>query len=76
MTDLYHLLKRAKNSDQEAVAEIIERFEPKIKKSSKIADFYYREDLEQELRIEILKLVHRFEDRSIPGFWKFLEDIK
>lgn len=76
MSELYELIKRAKNSDQEALNQIIKRFEPKIKKSSQIADYHYQEDLEQEMRIELLKLVDRFEFKQTPGFWQFLNKNK
>ncbi|MCM3598156.1 helix-turn-helix domain-containing protein [Metabacillus idriensis] len=76
MTGLYDLIIRAKNSDQEALVQIIKRFEPKIKKSSQIANYQNQEDLEQELKIELLKLVERFEYKQTPGFWQFLNKNK
>ncbi|WP_101845951.1 helix-turn-helix domain-containing protein [Halobacillus sp. Marseille-P3879] len=58
--NLYTLLLRAKENDERAVAELLGRFEPKIKKLSATLPPWEREDLEQELRIQIIHSIEKF----------------
>ncbi|MED4205807.1 helix-turn-helix domain-containing protein [Neobacillus mesonae] len=76
MVNLYDLTQKAKAGSQEAVAKIVEMFEPKVKKSSRFIAADNREDLEQELRLEIVKAVNRFETSSTPTFWGFIKTLK
>ncbi|GHH99591.1 helix-turn-helix domain-containing protein [Neobacillus kokaensis] len=76
MITLFDLTQKAKGGSQEAVSEIVQMFEPKVKKSSRFMNDNDKEDLEQELRIEIVKAVNRFEISSTPTFWGFIETLK
>jgi len=73
MRTLYHLFIEAQKGDHEAAAEILKRFEPKVSKSSRFVNWNDQEDLKQELAIEIIKAIHRFEPKGIPGFWEFID---
>lgn len=72
MYRLYHHIQRAKNHDLDSLEEIIHRFEPKIKKSSKFVNNHERESLEQELKIRIIKSVDKFKTTETPGFRDFI----
>ncbi|MCM3732983.1 helix-turn-helix domain-containing protein [Fictibacillus nanhaiensis] len=72
---LYNLVKEAK-SNKEANGKIIKQFDAKIKKSSKMLAPKDREDLEQEMKIQIIKIVDRFEEFQTPGFWEFMKKVK
>lgn len=76
MCRLYYLIKQAeKNKDLTSIEEIIHRFEPKIKSSSKFIQNREREDLEQELKIRIVKAVDKFKTSKTPGFIEFVSKL-
>ncbi|WP_173917373.1 helix-turn-helix domain-containing protein [Halobacillus sp. Marseille-Q1614] len=58
--NLYYLLLLAKAEHQEAMSDLIQRFEPKIKKLSSTFPSEDRDDIEQELRIQVLHAVKKF----------------
>nr|WP_256522473.1 helix-turn-helix domain-containing protein [Halobacillus sp. A5] len=65
---MYHLLLRAKNNEEQAVSEVIQRFEPKIKKLSSTLPQSEREDLEQELRIQLVHSIEKFNVDHLTPF--------
>ncbi|MFT9847156.1 helix-turn-helix domain-containing protein [Aneurinibacillus sp. REN35] len=76
MESLYELIRRAKENDPEAIRCILHMFEPKIKKSSQFLASYQRDDMEQEIKMELIRALHRFDTGTTPGFWAFIADIK
>lgn len=75
MCRLCRLIQRAKNDDSNSINEIIQRFEPKIKNTSKLARSTEREDLEQELKIHVVKAVDKFKTAETPGFREFISQL-
>ncbi|WP_010531815.1 helix-turn-helix domain-containing protein [Lentibacillus jeotgali] len=75
MRRLYHLVQHAKTNDSESTKEIIHRFDPKIKQTSRFTGKFEREDLEQELRIRIVKAVDKFKTDDTPGFREFISHL-
>jgi predicted metal-dependent TIM-barrel fold hydrolase len=73
---LYDLTRQARNNDPEAIRAILHLFEPKIKKSSRLIPHGNRDDVEQEIKEEIVKAIRRFDTSTTPGFWEFLEIVK
>lgn len=63
-------------NDEGTIEKIIELFEPKIKKSSRSIPEFDREDIEQELRIEMMKAIQRFDTSNTPGFFDFIEELR
>lgn len=59
--EMYDLLTEAKSGSQTAVLEIIQKFEPKIKKSLRQTNNQNREDLRQELITKFLEVLHSYE---------------
>ncbi|WP_354142412.1 helix-turn-helix domain-containing protein [Brevibacillus brevis] len=57
---LLTLVKRAQNNDESAMVEIIERFEPKIRKSLRFTDISVREDIHQEIVFRMIKAVKSY----------------
>jgi hypothetical protein len=76
MVRLYELTCQAQKNDPEAVRAILYLFEPKIKKSSRCIPRYNRDDVEQEVKAEIVKALSRFETGNTPGFWEFIKSLK
>lgn len=76
MKELYQITQQAKQQDPEAMKEILHLFEPKIKKTSRFVHPSNREDLEQELKIQLVKAVDRFDAESTPNFWEFLDQLR
>lgn len=73
MSQLFCLVKAAKKHDEEALEAIFQQFKPKIKQCSQLAPRPNREDLEQELKIQIIKAIVRFQSKNTPGFQDFLK---
>ncbi|MEJ3719941.1 helix-turn-helix domain-containing protein [Paenibacillus polymyxa] len=59
--ELYDLLNQAKSNNQTAVLEIIEKFEPKIKKSLQQTTIQNQEDLRQELVTKFIEVLYSFD---------------
>lgn len=75
MCRLYYHIKQAKNRDLNSIEEIIHRFDPKIKKTSTFIDNHERENLEQELKIRVIKAVDKFKTAETPGFREFISHL-
>lgn len=73
MCRLCHLIQQAKNDDSNSIKEIIQRFDPKIKNTSKLVRDMEREDLEQELKIHVVKAIDKFKTADTPGFREFID---
>ncbi|MFS0557143.1 helix-turn-helix domain-containing protein [Brevibacillus sp. 179-C9.3 HS] len=61
---LLTLVKRAQNNDESAMVEIIERFEPKIRKSLKFTDISVREDIRQEIVFRMIRAVKTYSTKN------------
>lgn len=70
---LCKLTQDAKNGNEEAVIKIIAFFEPKLRKTCWTFPCNYRDDLRQELSIEIFKAINRFDVSQTPSFWEFID---
>lgn len=68
MSEIIILAREAKNQKYDAINEVITLFEPKIKKSSQSVPQSLRNDLEQELRWQLVKAVRRFQEPCAPDF--------
>lgn len=75
MCSLYYLIQQAKTRDSDSINEIIHRFDPKIKNTSKFTRYHEREDLEQELKISVFKAVGKFKTAETPGFREFVSHL-
>lgn len=73
MGRLIVLARDAKHQKVNAINGIIALFEPKIKKSSRFASLSTRADLEQELRLQVIKAVNHFEEPYAPDLWKIIK---
>lgn len=71
MSTLLELTIRAKAEDTAALEAILIRFQPKIRKLSSSASYAWKEDLEQELHIQLIKAIQRFEIQEVEPQWKF-----
>jgi Helix-turn-helix domain len=66
---LLMLLKRAQNNDEDAMMEIIERFEPKIRKSLRSTDSSVRDDIRQEMSLKIIEYILKYNvDKTLECF--------
>lgn len=74
MGRLVVLSRDVKKQKPDAINEMIALFEPKIRKSSRSAPPSTRDDLEQELRLQIVKAVSRFKEPYAPDFWSVIND--
>ncbi|WP_244440938.1 helix-turn-helix domain-containing protein [Neobacillus jeddahensis] len=72
---LYDLVKKSKHNKR-AMKELIDLFEPKLKKSLSLTQYGQREDLEQELKCTLIKSVQRYNVDTIPGFWELKEQFE
>ncbi|BDG47345.1 MULTISPECIES: helix-turn-helix domain-containing protein [Parageobacillus] len=72
---LYELLKASKSNNQ-ALEEIMNLFEPKLKKTLSLTKYGEREDLAQELRYKLIKYIREYDVDSTPGFWELKDQIK
>ncbi|CAM3997846.1 helix-turn-helix domain-containing protein [Mesobacillus zeae] len=70
--NLYELAKRAKK-EEIAREQILELFQPKIKKTLLQTAPHHREDVEQELSIKLLNVITMYDLDSAVGFWEFHE---
>lgn len=63
---LLTLVKRAQNNDEIAMVEIIEKFEPRIRKSLRFTNIAAREDIRQEIVFRMIRAVKTYstENRS------------
>ncbi|WP_091012043.1 MULTISPECIES: helix-turn-helix domain-containing protein [Paenibacillus] len=59
--NLNDLIFQAKRNNTQAMMEIIQRFEPKIKKSLHQTSFQNRDDLKQDLIVKFIEVVHNWD---------------
>lgn len=62
-----------KHINSEELINILEEFQPKIKKSLKNTNFQDREDLEQEINIKIIEKLTTVKFNAPPSIWDLLE---
>ncbi|AKG03396.1 hypothetical protein AAV35_000420 [Salimicrobium jeotgali] len=55
--------------------EVVNDFEPKIKKVLINTPFQEREDLEQELKMKIYQKIETLDEIEAPGFVEFLHEL-
>ncbi len=60
---LYELLKKCKTKDLKYILEMINRFNPLIKKCSYLLNY---DDAEQDLIVKLIKIVYKFPLNQIP----------
>ncbi|SNZ18313.1 Helix-turn-helix domain-containing protein [Terribacillus aidingensis] len=71
MESLFDLTLKAKANDKAAMEAVLLRFQPKIRRLSNNAPRAWKEDMEQELYIQLIKAIHRFEIQEINPQWNF-----
>lgn len=74
MQTLYDLVKESKESNC-ALQEVIDLFEPKIKKSLRLTSSQEKDDLSQELRCKLISCIKTYDLDSTPGFWELKDRI-
>lgn len=72
---LYDLTKKSK-SDITVVPQIIELFEPKIKKSILLTNYRERDELYQELKLKLVDVILNYDIDSTPGFWEMKKNFR
>ncbi len=68
-----NLIKKAQQRDARAIAAIIDKFNPKIQKSLTQTKPQDRNDLRQEVSLKLIEAIYRYDLRSVPGFWEFVD---
>jgi hypothetical protein len=71
VANLYLLVQKAQCRSPEAMAALLQMFEPKLRRSLLQTSKQEREDLEQELRIKIMEVIYKYDLDSTPGYWEF-----
>lgn len=56
------------------IEELFHMLEPKIQNSLRETSVKYREDLEQEIKLLILTIIHEKNFNDVPGFFEFIEE--
>jgi DNA-directed RNA polymerase specialized sigma24 family protein len=69
MESLFDLTLKAKANDRAAMEAVLLRFQPKIRRLSNSAPPAWKEDMEQELYIQLIKAIHRFEMQEVDPQW-------
>ncbi|WP_010095563.1 helix-turn-helix domain-containing protein [Ornithinibacillus scapharcae] len=64
--------KYEKKHDED-VMYILEKFDPKIKRSLSSTTYQEREDLEQEIKIKIIEKLSTVKFKDSPRFWDLLK---
>ena len=72
MDRLYLLLRKSQRNDKKALLCILEQFEPKIRKSLCQTSKNNREDLYQELKLRVIKLINNYDLNSCPGLCEYI----
>lgn len=67
---LYDLVKES-HQNSKAMQELIDLFEPKLKKSLSLTPYDERDDLAQDLKCALIRYIKRYEVEETPGFWEF-----
>lgn len=68
MNALYDMVKEAQDDSLYEV-NVVQSFEPKIKKSLRLTHLENREDLEQELRIKVIGYARSYSLEDVPGLF-------
>ncbi|MGQ7278669.1 helix-turn-helix domain-containing protein [Brevibacillus thermoruber] len=71
---LLSLVKQAQNSDEKALIQILEMFEPKIKKTLRMTNRNVRDDIRQEIFFRLIRAIQSYNVDHIPDIWFFLGD--
>lgn len=75
MTDtLTRLVERAKRGDEDALTDLLERFRPLIRSCCVGLPWHDGQDLEQELRIQLIKLVRHYDPGRHASFERYIQD--
>lgn len=72
MIDLFDLALQAQAHDEISREAFIQRFEPKVKHLSRFVPSQDRKDLEQELRMQMMRALDHFQCSQTPDFWTFI----
>ncbi|MFB4163552.1 helix-turn-helix domain-containing protein [Alteribacillus sp. JSM 102045] len=75
MVNVYTLTLEAREHNRDALAQVVEHFEPFIQKSLQQTSYKEREDLRQVLRLKCMESIFTFEVENVPGFWEFKENL-
>jgi DNA-directed RNA polymerase specialized sigma24 family protein len=75
MESLIDLTLKAKANDKAAMEAVLLRFQPKVRGLSSNAPHAWKEDMEQELYIQLIKAIHRFEIQEINPQWNLTHAI-
>ncbi|WP_174614852.1 helix-turn-helix domain-containing protein [Virgibacillus ihumii] len=76
MIKLIDLAEQAKHGNVDAVEDVLERFEPKIKRSLSQTTLQNQADLYQELSIKTMEIIHTYDADKVYGFWEFFNMLK
>lgn len=61
-----------KQNDDRALMEIIKRFEPKIKRSLQQTGYNNKEDLEQYIKLNMIKIIRSYDLNSLPSLTDYI----
>lgn len=74
-TDMFVLVKRAQNGDQDSMNQIIRFFRPVIRSVVLKARLQDHKDVEQTLSERIIRAVQSYDLNSIPDFSTFCKQV-
>ncbi|MFK3937549.1 hypothetical protein ACI2JA_08555 [Alkalihalobacillus sp. NPDC078783] len=57
--------------DTKRQKDLIEKMEPKIKKSIRHIPWQYREDVEQEIKMKVMESIDKVNTYDVPGFFEY-----
>lgn len=66
---LYDLVKES-HENSRAMQELIQLFEPKLRKSLSLTSYSERDDLSQELKCTLIRYIKKYNVDDTPGFWE------
>lgn len=72
---LYQLVKESKDN-VDSVKQIVDLFEPKVKKCLTYTSMSERENLEQELKYKMIVCIKKYDLTSTPGFFDMMDKFK
>ncbi|SDI60514.1 helix-turn-helix domain-containing protein [Alteribacillus bidgolensis] len=75
MDNVFELTLEARRYNSEALAHVVEHFEPFIQKSLQQTSYKEREDLRQVLRLKCIESIFTFQVENVPGFWDFKNEL-
>lgn len=73
---MFELVRKIKDDDEEAIEEFVSTFTPKIINKTKNLKHHDKEDLKQELTIEITKALKRFNTDKAPELDDYIKKLK